>query len=347
MSYADSYIIDLDIADKINDLERLKNKSVLITGSSGLIGSCIVDMIQRANIRHDMNIRTVCAGRSLQKLLVRFSFWKQDNIDYVEFDNCSPSLASIDCDYIIHCASNAHPKAYAKLPVETAVGNIYGTNYLLEYASRNKARFLYVSSSEVYGEKSGMGMYSESDYHRIDPLEVRSCYPCSKRMAENLCAIYRAEYGVDYVIARPGHVYGPTMSKQDTRAHAQFARQAACGESIVMKSDGSQLRSYCYVVDCASAILHLLLHGVSGEAYNISNSNSIVSIREMADCFARAGGVDLVFETPSEEEASSYNPMSCSALSSEKIEKTGWKGSISMNQGAEKTLDCLRSLIEK
>lgn len=137
---------------------------------------------------------------------------------------------------------------------------------------------------------------------------------------------------------RPGHIYGPTITKDDTRASAAFTWDAVVGKDIVMKSVGEQLRSYCYTLDCASAILTVLLNGESGRAYNISNKDSVVSIRDMAEALANAGGCRVIFEMPSDIEKKSYNLMSTSALNAEKLERLGWKAEFDLEEGAMKTL---------
>ena len=159
----------------------------------------------------------------------------------------------------------------------------------------------------------------------MDILNPRACYPSSKRAAETMCATYQEEYGVDFVVVRPGHIYGPTITESDSRASAQFTRLAVKGKDIVMKSAGTQLRSYTYTLDCASAIIAVLTCGGMGEAYNISNSNSIVTIREFAECMTEISGVKLIFEQSSNKEKRSYNLMDNSSLNSEKLESLGWR----------------------
>lgn len=201
------------------------------------------------------------------------------------------------------------------------------------------SRLLYISSSEVYGRKDENRPYLESDYGYVDILNPRACYPSSKRVAETMCAAYHEEYGVDFVVVRPGHIYGPSITDTDSRASAQFTRKAVAGEDIVMKSAGNQLRSYTYTLDCASAILTVLLKGKCGEAYNISNSQSVVTIRELAECIAETAGVNVVFEQATDQEQKSYNMMDNSSLDSSKLESLGWHGFFDMKKGIEATLE--------
>ena len=190
-----------------------------------------------------------------------------------------------------------------------------------------------------------MEPFSEEDYGYLDILNDRAAYPSSKRAAETLCIAYGNEYGIDTVIARPGHIYGPAVIPSDNRATAQFTRNAVNGEDIVMKSDGAQIRSYCYCLDCASAILKVLLSGQNCQAYNISNPESIISIKEMAEILSNSAGVNLKVEIATEEERKGFNPMSNSSLDSSDLLKLGWQGCFDAVTGFGHTIQILKELI--
>ena len=169
------------------------------------------------------------------------------------------------------------------------------------------------------------------------------CYPSSKRASETLCVSYLNEYGADVVIVRPCHIYGPNFTDNDNRVYAQFIRNILKGEDIVMKSSGEQFRSWCYVVDCVSALLFVLLKGASGEAYNIADPTSIYTIRQLAEMLAKIGNTKVVMETPSEAEKKGYNLVSKSVFSIEKLKNLGWKVSGSMN---DKMRNTVKQLLE-
>ena len=341
VNYCDEYWQDVKlISEQIPNLKHLFGSSVLITGASGMICSSVTEILLYLNQKQDAHIQIILAGRNRERIKERFyCFEEGQDYTFIPYDATSSNPINIKADFIIHGASNADPGKFAKEPVETMLANVLGLNTLLQSAVDKKTkRLLYISSSEVYGRKEERRPYQEDDYGFVNILNPRASYPSSKRAAETLCAAYSAEYGLDIVIVRPGHIYGPTITKSDSRASAQFTRKAKTGENIVMKSAGSQLRSYCYTLDCASAILTILINGKSGEAYNISNSNSIVTIREMAEALVQAGNVDLVFENPSDLEKRSYNFMDNSSLVSTKIEKLGWNALFDMESGAKKTL---------
>lgn len=346
MIYTDKYFNDIQLAsNKIIKKSDLQNKSILITGSCGLIGSALIDMLITLNEREKLNIQIYAASRSVQRLKNRFeSYFFYEYFHCIEYDALLPFNYSKRVDYIIHTASNAHPSAIIKQPVETMMSNLLGTYYLLEYAKNmGVQRTLFISSSEVYGNrKANVSPYGEDDYSYVDLLNIRSCYPSSKRAAETLCCSYMGEYNLETVIVRPGHVYGPTQTEEDSRASAQFLRSAVNKTPIIMKSGGHQLRSYCHCFDCASAILTVLLIGKTGEAYNISNKNSIVSIREFAQECSSAGKVELLSEKPVEGEQRGYNVMECSALKSDKIENLGWMGVYPLQLGIMQSVYTMR-----
>ena len=180
-------------------------------------------------------------------------------------------------DYIIHGASNADPISYAKYPVETITTNVIGANNVLEYGKKHQnCKITFLSTFEVYGQTTH-DEYKELDFGLVDFNVFRSCYPESKRVMEILSRCYVDEYGVNVNVARLSSVYGPTMSPNDSKAHAQFLRNALGNEDIVMKSKGLAKRTYTYVFDASTAILMILFRGKTGECYNVSNENSIAS----------------------------------------------------------------------
>lgn len=331
------------IFDVVPKIEELKNKKILITGASGLICSTIVDFLINLCDVKKFDVRIYIAARSEKRIRERFGEVFRENVYYLNYDAEKPIEFDIDVDYIIHGAGNANPRLYFDQPVETMTGNFIGILNLLQYANKhNTKRVLYISSSEVYGEKDKSEPYCEDDYGFVDILSSRSSYPSAKRASETLCVAYGKEFGVDSVIVRPGHVYGPSAIRTDNRVSTLFAQYASEGKDIVLKSSGKQIRSYCYVVDCASAILTVLCNGISGEAYNISNKNSIISIRQLAELCCEVGGIKLIIERPSEEELSVFNPMDNASLSSSKLERLGWTGIFDAQTGIAHTIRILR-----
>ena len=264
---SDLWVADIDlILTSLPDLSFLENSSILITGAGGLICSAIIDVLIRYNETHDKKILLLVAGRDESKLRNRFfPYSEKSYFRSVLYDAGDRNVdIPIHADYIIHGAGNASPDKIIKEPVETMSSNFIGLLNLLEYAKKeNTIRTLYISSSEVYGSGMNTTPQNEKNYGYIDILNSRNSYSVGKRAAETLCCSYTDEFQTDTVIVRPGHIYGPTASKNDIRVSSEWAYSAANGKDIVMKSKGLQIRSYVYCLDCATAILIALLKGVT------------------------------------------------------------------------------------
>lgn len=347
MRYCEDYWKDVEqVLHSIPRAEDLFGKRILITGATGMICSSIVEILLHLNRAQAASITLYLAGRSRDRMVQRFTgFTEGTDYLFVPYDATSPEPVSICADYIIHGASNASPAIYVKQPVETMMANVMGLNTLLAQAVRaGTKRVLYISSSEVYGRKETPGAFREKDYGVVDILNPRACYPSAKRAAETLCVSYSAEFGLDAVIVRPGHIYGPTITSRDDRASAQFTRNAAAGQDIIMKSAGTQLRSYCYTLDCASAILTVLTSGERGHAYNISNRDSVVSIRDIAEALAEEAGTRVLFENPSDVERRGYNLMDNSSLDATELERLGWRACFDLKKGTQRTIRYFRDV---
>jgi nucleoside-diphosphate-sugar epimerase len=322
----------------------LKNGNILVTGASGLIGSCIIDLLMLAN-NHGRAFEVYALGRNADKLKNRFRAFDQPaTLHFIEQDICKPLDNAISYDYIIHGASNADPRNYAKYPAETMLINLEGAKNVLNYCKEHPStKALMMSTFEVYGN-AGKDVYAESDSGIVDLNMIRSCYPESKRCMEILTRCYVDEYGVNAVIGRLCSIYGPTMAKDDSKAHAQFMRNGLNGENIVLKSKGEQRRTYCYVIDAVTGLLCVLAKGVNGEAYNIANGDSIVSIAEVAHTVADIAGTKVIMQLPDEMEKKGYSkPQNC-ILDNTKLTKLGWSGHYNIYQGIKDSLIILREI---
>ena len=241
--------------------------------------------------------------------------------------------------YIINAASNANPNAYALNPVGTLWTNINGTKKLLEYGKEHgMQRFLYVSSGEVYGN-GDVDNWKEDDSGYIDCMTLRSCYPTSKRAAETLCVAFAHEYGVEAVVARPCHTFGPHFTDADNRAYAQFVRKVRNHENIVLKSKGEQYRSWLYVKDCASAIITILLKGKNCEAYNVADENACVTIKNMAETIAEIGGVKVVFDLPDDIEKQGFSMITKAVFDTGKLHQLGWSPKFNLHDALVETIN--------
>lgn len=321
-------------------LAPLRDKTVLVTGATGLVGAFFTDALALASREEGLNLKLVAVSRDAERAKARFAQW--DNVRAVSMDLTRPG-ALPEADFVVHAAANAHPAAFSADPVGTMLGNFEGVRALLEQLrAQGHGRLLFVSTGEIYGENPSVSDgFAEDDFGRVDPMNPRSCYPESKRAAETLCAAYVRQYAADAVVARLCYTYGPTVTPTNSRADAQFLRRALAGEDVVLKSAGSQVRSYCYAADAASALWTILLRGVRGEAYNVANRASVASIREYAETLAGLAGVGLTFELPADAEKQGYSAVTRAVQKPDKLEALGWKPRFSLSEGLEHTLKIL------
>lgn len=329
------YLRDVDRAiQALPDVQKLRSARILITGATGLVGAFLTDCLLALSDQNALDLRLYALCRNAARARERFG----ERVNAIAAD-VSEAIALPECDYIIHAASNAHPKAFSADPVGTMLANILGVRNLLEHLrAQGYGRLLFVSTGEIYGDNPAIrDGFSETDFGKIDSMNPRACYPESKRAAETLCASYLSQYRVDSVVARLCYVYGPTITNENSRADAQFLRNALSKTDIIMKSAGAQVRSYCYVADAARALIAILSGGESGSAYNVANRAAVRSIREYAEALAKVAGVQVKFETPEDAEKRGYSTVSRAVQKPDRLEALGWKPLFSFEEGIEHT----------
>lgn len=331
--------------------EKLKNKSLLISGATGLVGSCLVDVIMKRN-EIGMNCKVYALGRDESKAKARFAYHSESSlIEFIPYDIRMPfereEIGTVD--YVLHLASNTHPMQYSTDPIGTITTNIFGTYNLLEFARKHSAiRCAFASSNEIYGENRGDAeLFNEHYCGYLDSNTLRAGYPESKRCSEALCQAYIKQESMDIVIPRPTRTYGPTMLMSDTKAVSQFIKNAIGGENIILKSAGRQYYSYMYVADTVSGLLTSLLKGECGEAYNIADEESDIMLKDLAAIIAEYSGTKVVFETPSEVEAAGYSKATKARLDGRKLQGLGWNPKYRIKTGVERTIQILKENSEK
>ena len=329
-----------------NTYPDIPSGTYLITGITGYIGSAFAKMLINSKEYAQHNIHIIGLIRNKEKAATIFSSCNLEHVTFITGDLVNISVESFQnqykistIDYIIHCAANTKSHDMITSPVETSNGILLGTSNILTLARFYQIQsMVYLSSMEVYGSISaGKERIGEDTLGDLDILNVRSCYPLGKRMAENLCYCYHKEYGVPVKIARLAQTFGPNILPNESRIFAQFARCAKKRQNIILHTKGDSVGNYVDIRDAVTGILVLLTKGTSGESYNIVNEANTMTILEMASLVASKladNQIQIIFDIP-KENTYGYAPKTELRLSSKKIQNLGWRpdfGLIEMYQ---------------
>ena len=322
--------------------EKLKNKTVMITGASGMVGSYMLYVLLMLNDEKHYGIKVDAVMRNVNKLPEEVRNREDVNVVVADVTKDIPDVG--DIDYIIHAASPASPLIMQNQPVETIAANTIGTFKTLELAKEKNAEgYLFISSREIYGQPDeGQEFFYENTYGFVDQLNPRSCYSEGKKAAETMCVCFHEEYGLNTKIARLAHTYGPGMSIYDGRVQADFLKNVYHNEDIVLKSEGTAVRTYTYIADAIAGMYRILLDS-EDIVYNIGNEAGKVSIRDLAEILVSIypeRGLKLVFDIP-EGGTKGTAPYTLGILSSEKLRKLGWNPKYSVKDGFKRTLEYL------
>ena len=331
------------IASDVN-WRQFENKTVLITGANGFLPAYMVEtllfIVSRKIIK---NGKIFALVRNKEKAKKRFKHLLSNTcLQFIIQDVSSPIKIEEPIHFIIHAASQASPKYYGIDPVGTLKANVIGTINLCELAIKNPIEsFLYFSSGEVYGRiNDNITNVTETDYGCLDSMHVRSCYGESKRMGETICVSYFHQFGVPVKVVRPAHTYGPGMDLNDGRVFADFVRDIVNNQDIVMNSDGSASRAFCYLSDATIAFFTVLLYGQNGEAYNVANPFCEVTIRELAEKLVNIFPEKHLKVIQQERIGTGYMESSSTHASPniEKIQSLRWNPSIKIEEGFKRTI---------
>lgn len=310
----------------------------LLSGATGLIGSALVKKL--ATKENEL----VCPVRDIKKAMSLLGSGVFSCVTWIEtpledyFQGLNDSF-----DYIIHCASPTASKYFVEFPVETMLFNTSTTTSLLEYCRRHPIKgMVYLSSLESYGTILDDSEAVTEDFQGyVNPLEVRSSYNMAKRMCESLCCAYAKEYGIPVKVVRLAQTISPFISTNDMRVFAQFARQAAKGEDIILHTEGASARQYIYIDDAVDAILCVLSRGEVGNAYNAAREDSYISVRDLAlfvqENFNPQGRVVYC-----QRNDMGYAPTTKIRLSTFKLQQLGWHSNYDLYMMFNNLISCIK-----
>jgi nucleoside-diphosphate-sugar epimerase len=340
-------IVEEDLVEIISadlDWQQFENKTILISGANGFLPAYMVEtllfLVQNGIVK---KLKVLALVRNKEKAEKRFAhLLHNEHLKFIVQDVCLPLQIEEPIHFIVHAASQASPKYYGTDPVGTLNANATGTLNMCELGRKNPIEsFLYFSSGEVYGKvDDAVEFVSETDYGYLDPMNVRSCYGESKRMGETICVSYMHQFGVPVKVVRPAHTYGPGMELNDGRVFADFVRDVVNNQDIVMHSDGSASREFCYLSDATVAFFKILLEGKNGEAYNMANPACEITILELAEKLVRLFPEKKLKVIRKNESASGYivSKNTRSSMIIEKLQQLGWMPIVDIENGFYRTI---------
>lgn len=290
-------LIEQDCLEYIKkiDITPLYNKTVLIIGANGLIGTYLVYMLHIANMVEAAGIKIIAVSKSSPCKSLQAIFDSNYEFRAIDLNKVDDYELQQKVDYIIHGATYAQPGKFLRNYLDTIHLNTDVTEKFLQKAKEDGARLLFLSSSEIYGDPDEKNIPTQEDFPGLcSTVSIRSIYSESKRMGETLCFAYKNFEGVDAKVARVAMTYGPGVKLNDERVLGQFLKQALNEKKIVMLDDGSKVRTFCYVADCVLMLINILLYGTDF-VYNVGNKDSI-SIRKLAEEICSLTGSTLAVE---------------------------------------------------
>lgn len=330
---------------RLNDLEQpiyekytneydfsayLKGKTILVTGSKGIVGSGIIRWILLENQKHNNKTKIIASSRNPETIPNYIE--EGDRISFCRFGE--ENLIQEHIDYIIHTAAPTSNRVFKEQPVESLRTIIDGTELILESAKRQKkCSVIYLSSEEAYGTPTENNPIPETYVGAIDSLNTRNCYPLGKKAAELLCRAYYEEYGLDVKIIRPTVILGLYQPYDSVKVEAEILRCIIENKNLYMKSSGLTKKSVIYTMDALSAVLTVLFKGKAGEAYNATNPETYETVKDRAlKAFGKFNpNLTIDFAEHDVSLASGYLPQRALQEDIKKISELGWKPFASMD----------------
>lgn len=348
---------DLDfIVQRAGDeLAKLSGRQVVVAGGAGFLGYYLVQAPLHWNLKHPESapIRVTVLDNFIRGVPSWLTALEgNENLRLLRHDITRPLPAELgDVEYLIHAASIASPIYYRKYPIETMDANVNGLRFMLEYCLAQKQRgkpvegILFYSSSEIYGDPTPDNIPTPETYRgNVSCTGPRACYDESKRYGETLCVNFAKQHGLPIKVARPFNNYGPGLKITDGRVIPDFARNILDGKDIVMLSDGSAKRTFCYVADAVAGYYKVLVKGRPGEAYNVGVEVPEISVTELAsravalgkELFAYSGRV-VGQESPDKDYMVDNPYRRCPIITKARTE-LGYDPQVTIDEGLRRSL---------
>ena len=277
----EKYYLDSDINEIVKNLKKysrnFEGKKFLISGANGFLGKYFIKSLIKINQLLKKKIKILAIDIKFDNCEI----YRDKNVNKMKLDINDFKNIKFKSDYVLHAAGIPSPKHYYNKPIEAIFTSITGTKKLLEYSRLNKSKFIFFSSSEIYGNPDKKNIPTKETYNgNVSCIEDRSCYDEGKRVGETLCYFYKIKYNVRVAVFRPFNVFGPGMPKNDYRVFPRFFNSIKRNQPITIFKNGKQTRTFCYVSDAITAMLLVIIKG-NNFVYNIGNNKPEINMSKL------------------------------------------------------------------
>lgn len=323
-----------------------KKSSWLITGGSGFIGTQAINVLKALrNLGYEIDITIVDNGL---RGGIRNWYFEDTNVLNFDVSKFWPEIAKHD--FILHLATIASPVFYRENPLETLDANVNGTRYALEATKNWNSKLLIMSSSEIYGDPDEANIPTAEEYRgNVDCNGPRACYDESKRLSETLAWIYQNQFDVNVSVARPFNFFGPGMRLDDGRILPDLFKSILNNEDLVLHSDGTPTRTFCYIRDAIEALLLILLNAEKKDVYNVGNANGEISMKEAAWLTAEIASQygwnrRVKFQESAEKDFLVNNPQRRAPITKRIEETFDWSAKVNLVEGLRRSISHFKEL---